>query len=272
MAVAWVTGASSGLGYYTALALKQAGWQVAGGARSFSDEEKEGIHCLKLDVSDQRSVDSFCEAALARFGQPDALVNAAGVLNIGACEDYSEEELRAVMEVNFFGMTRMVKAVLPHMREKGKGRIVNFSSINGLMAIPFQGAYAASKHAIEGYSEALWMELSPLGIEVMLVEPGDHRGGSAKYRSRSARCSPCYADNRERAIERIEADEAAGAFPKTLGNKVAKVMSLRKMPPRLRVAQTVQHIAAMLHDILPNRLFFRLLNLYYGIKPNNTND
>ena len=114
------------------------------------------------------------------------------------------------------------------------------------------------------------MELAPLGIEVMLVEPGDHRGGSAKYRSRSALCSPCYADNRERAIERIEADEAAGAFPKTLGNKVAKVMSLRKMPPRLRVAQTVQHIAAMLHDILPNRLFFRLLNLYYGIKPNDT--
>lgn len=266
MAVVWVTGASSGLGHYTAQALLQAGWQVVGGARSFSDEQKDGVHCLRLDVSDQASIDGFARTALERFGKPDALVNAAGVLNIGACEDYSEDELKRVMEVNFFGMTRMVKAVLPAMREAGKGRIVNFSSINGLMAVPFQGAYTASKHAIEGFSEALWMELQPLGIEVMLVEPGDHRGGAQQYRSRSALCSPCYADNRERAAARIARDEAAGAFPKTLGNKVARAMSLRKMPARLRVAQIAQHGAVILHDLLPGRLFLRLLNLYYGIK------
>ena len=266
MAVVWVTGASSGLGHYTAMALHRAGWQVVGGARSFRDEEQDGIHGLYLDVTDQNSVEGFVSAALERFGPPGALVNAAGVLNIGACEDYSEDELRRVMEVNFFGMTRMVKAVLPHMREAGKGRIVSFSSINGLLAVPFQGAYTASKHAIEGYSEALWMELRPLGIEVMLVEPGDHRGGAGKYRSLSARLSPCYAGNRERAAARIAADEAAGAFPKTLGNKVARAMSLKHMPPRLRVAQAAQHLAVMLHDVLPNRWFLRLLSLYYGLK------
>lgn len=264
MAVAWVTGASSGLGHYTARALQQAGWQVLGGARSFQDEEVEGIHCLRLDVTEDASVEGFVQKALERFGPPDALVNAAGVLMIGACEEYSEQELRGVMEVNFFGMTRMVKAVLPLMRERGKGRIVNFSSINGLMAIPFQGAYVASKHAIEGYSEALWMELRPQGIDVMLVEPGDHRGGAAKYRSHSGAELPVYRQARERAARRIAKDEDQGAFPKTLGAKVAKAMSLKRMPPRLRVAQVFQHAAVMLHDVLPGGLFFRLINLYYG--------
>lgn len=269
MAVIWVTGASSGLGFYTARALLEAGWQVVGGARSFAAGEKEGLYCLPLDVTDDESVARFAREAVSLFGPPDALVNAAGVLCIGACEDYSDEELRRVMEVNFFGMTRMVKAAVPLMRKAGRGRVVNFSSINGLMAVPFEGAYTASKHAIEGYSEALQMELAPFGIEVMLVEPGDHRGGSQKYRPLSAACSPCHEANRQSAANRIARDEAAGAYPERLGRRVAQALKGARLPLRLRVAQLPQHGAVLLHDLLPGRMFLSLLRRYYGVrKPN----
>ena len=266
MALVWVTGASSGLGLYTALALQKAGWQVVGGARSLKDELSQGINCLPLDVQDEHSVTTFVQTASARFGPPDALINAAGILTIGACEDYSMQELQQVMDVNFYGMVRMVKAVLPLMRKQGRGRIVNFSSINGLMAVPFQGAYTASKHAIEGYSEALMMEVAPFGIEVMLVEPGDHRGGKQQYRSQSTQCSDCYVDMRDKAAARIAKDEEAGSSPEALGRKVVRALGKKHLPPRLRVAQLAQHAAVVLHDILPNRLFMKILSVYYGIK------
>ena len=266
MAIAWVSGASSGLGHFTALALQKAGWQVIGGARSLVDEVKDGIQLLPLDVQSDRSVKAFVQIALDRFGPPDALINAAGILCIGACEDYSLQEITGVMEVNFFGMVRMVQAVLPLMRKKGHGSIVNFSSINGLMAIPFQGAYTASKHAIEGFSEALMMETAPFGIGVMLVEPGDHRGGKQQYRGLSKTCSSCYADIREKAADRIRKDEAAGSSPEVLGQKVANALEKTHLPRRLRVAQPAQKAAVVLHDILPNALFMKLLSRYYGIK------
>ena len=166
------------------------------------------------------------------------------------------------------GMTRMVKAVLPHMREKGKGRIVNFSSINGLMAIPFQGAYAASKHAIEGYSEALWMELSPLGIEVMLVEPGDHRGGSQRCRlhAADAREQSPYAAACKGACEIIAHDESGGLLPDRLGCKVVRNANRRRMRRRLCVAKADQRLAVVLHDLLPTSWNNRILGCYYRTK------
>ena len=266
MAVAWVTGASSGLGRQIALALHEAGWQVIGGARSFNDETQQAFTCLPLDVRDEQSVAAFVQAAAQKYGPPGVVVNAAGILTLGACEYYSMQELTQVMDVNFYGMVRMVQAVLPLMREQGSGRIVNLSSINGLMAVPFQGAYTASKHAIEGFSEALMMETAPFGIQVMLVEPGDHRGGKQQYRTSSVKCGDCYTQSRKNAAARIAKDEAGGASPEILGKKVARALGKKRLPPRLRVAQPAQHAAVVLHDILPNRLFMKILSMYYGIK------
>ncbi|NLD33713.1 MAG: SDR family oxidoreductase [Clostridiales bacterium] len=265
MAVAWVTGASSGLGLHTARALCAAGWQVVGGARSLSAEEQPGLLHLPLDVTDDGSIAAFVREATARYGAPDALVNAAGVLLIGACEDYAAQELQRVMDVNFLGMARMVRAALPLMKERGRGRIVTFSSVNGLLATPFQGAYTASKHAVEGYSEALLMEVRPHGIQVMIVEPGDHRGGQEKYRGRSAHCSAGYLAARDRAAAVIARDEAAGSDPARLGNRVARALARRRMPARLRVAKPSQHMAVILHDLLPTGLFTLLLGTYYGV-------
>ncbi len=260
----WVTGASSGLGLYTARALREAGWRVVAGARSFEDGEAEGQHRLKLDVTDEASVLRFCEEA-EKIGPPDALVQCAGALVLGSCEETSVEEYLRVMNTNFLGMVRMNRAVLPRMRRQGGGRIVRFASINGLMGSPVRSAYTASKHAIEGYAECLQMEAKPFGIRVMLVEPGDHRGGSDRYRAHASamgEASP-YAGAYESAIRVIDRDEKGGSDPEALGRKVAKALGKRRFPFRKRIASPDQHLAVVMHRLLPPGLNEAVLRKYY---------
>ena len=265
--VVWITGASSGLGLHTAQALARNGFTVVAGARSFGQGKTvEGCHCLPLDVTSRESIDAFAEEAIKTIGPPDILVNCAGMLILGACESYTLDELRQVMETNFFSQAAMISKVLPYMREKGKGRIVNFSSINGLLGIPFEGAYTASKHAIEGYSECLSYEVKPFGIEIMLVEPGDHRSGSSAYRRHSQGMtdeSP-YKAAFDTGTAQIAHDEANGSDPDRLGEKIAKALKRKRLPRRLRVAKPDQHLAVVLHDLLPNRWFEKIIGPYYG--------
>ena len=265
--VVWITGASSGLGLHTAQALARNGFTVVAGARSFGQGKTvEGCHCLPLDVTSRESIDAFAEEAIKTIGPPDILVNCAGMLILGACESYALDELRQVMETNFFSQAAMISKVLPYMREKGKGRIVNFSSINGLLGIPFEGAYTASKHAIEGYSECLSYEVRPFGIEIMLVEPGDHRSGSSAYRRHSqgmTDASP-YRKAFDTGTAQIAHDEANGSDPDKLGEKIAKALKRKHLPRRLRIAKPDQHLAVVLHDLLPNRWFEKIIGPYYG--------
>ena len=264
--VVWITGASSGLGLHTAQALAQSGFAVVAGARSFGQgKEAKGCRCLPLDVTSQESIDEFAREALRLYGAPDALVNCAGMLILGACESYPLEELRQVMETNFFGQAAMISKALPLMREQSHGRIVNFSSINGLLGIPFEGAYTASKHAIEGYSECLAMETKPFGIEVMVVEPGDHKSGSKAYRrhSRGITGESPYKAAFDLGTAVIAHDEENGSDPDILGKKIARALKKRRLPRHLRVAKIDQHFAVILHDVLPARLFDRIIASYY---------
>ena len=264
--VVWITGASSGLGLHTAQALAKSGFTVVAGARSFGQgKTAEGCHCLPLDVTDASSIDAFAQIALNQFGPPDILVNCAGMLILGACETYPLDELRQVMETNFFGQAAMISKALPFMRERGRGRIVNFSSINGLLGIPFEGAYTASKHAVEGYSECLALEVRPFGVEVMLVEPGDHRSGSSAYRhhSKGITADSPYKAAFDLGTAMIRHDEQNGSDPDSLGGKIAKALKKRRLPRRLRVAKYDQRLAVILHDILPAPLFDRIIGSYY---------
>ncbi len=261
----WITGASSGLGLHTAAALRRDGWKVIAGARSFREEEgADGIVRLPLDVTDGESVRAFCRRA-AEEGLPDALVQCAGMLVLGSCEETETEEFRRVMDTNFLGMVRMNRQVLPLMRQRGGGKIVMFSSINGLLGIPFQGAYTASKHAIEGYAECLSLEGQPFGIQVMLVEPGDHRSGSDKYRPHAAAMtekSP-YAAAYKSATDRIHRDETGGSDPDRLGRIVARTLDRKRIPLRKRVASAEQHLAVWVHRFLGARVNRWVLRLYY---------
>ncbi len=261
--IVWVTGASSGLGKYTAQALVKAGHTVIAGARSFQRGQAEGMHLLPLDVTCDESVSAFAQAALSIAPQVDALVQCAGILTLGPCEEIPVEEYRRIMETNFLGMVRVNQQVLPLMRKQGRGRIVLFSSINGLLGIPFQSAYVASKHAIEGYAECLQMECREHGIQVCLVEPGDHRGGSSAYRGKVIGKGSPYAAALEKGTAAIRRDEENGSDPAVLGCRVARAMAKKRMPFRLRVASADQHLAVYVHRLLPWPVNEKILRCYY---------
>ena len=149
---------------------------------------------LKLDVTNQGQINVAIKAAEKKFGRIDVLVNNAGIGYFGAVEESEDKEVRRMFEINFFGLSRMIHAVLPGMRKRREGFIVNFSSIGGLRSFPSVGYYNATEFAVEGLSEALWQEVEPLGIKVMLVEPSGFRTNWAgRSADQSKRQIPDYA-------------------------------------------------------------------------------
>jgi NAD(P)-dependent dehydrogenase (short-subunit alcohol dehydrogenase family) len=169
--VAIVTGASAGIGAATARALHAAGYRVFGTYRKPPASRVSGVEYLVLDVTSDESVKALVAQVLDKTGRIDLLVNNAGVGLIAGAEESSLEQAKSLFDVNVFGVIRMTNAVLPTMRRQGSGRIVNISSVMGLIPAPFMALYGASKHAVEGYSESLDHEIRGSGIRVVLVEP-----------------------------------------------------------------------------------------------------
>jgi NAD(P)-dependent dehydrogenase (short-subunit alcohol dehydrogenase family) len=170
--VALVTGASSGIGKAASLALVDAGFEVVGTTRNTANvTPANGVTFLDLDVASDESVAAAVGQVIDRFGRIDVLVNNAGIGSAGAAEESSVAQAQDVFDINVFGVIRMSNAVLPHMRAQGSGRIINISSIVGFMPQPYMAVYAASKHAVEGYSESLDHEVREHGVRVLLVEP-----------------------------------------------------------------------------------------------------
>jgi NAD(P)-dependent dehydrogenase (short-subunit alcohol dehydrogenase family) len=171
--VVLITGCSSGIGRDLALRLSQAGYDVAATARNAAAlAELPAALKLSLDVTRPESVSEAVECVLEHFGRIDALINNAGYAIYGAAEEISDQQLHAMFDVNVFGVMRMVRAVAPVMRAQRSGRIINVSSIVGRLATPANGAYSASKFALEALSDALRLELEPFGVRVVVVEPG----------------------------------------------------------------------------------------------------
>ncbi|CAM3130774.1 short-chain dehydrogenase/reductase [Pseudomonas floridensis] len=171
--VALVTGASSGIGEATANRLVAAGYIVYGTSRKGAQGAQRNFPLLALDVTDDSSVEAAIKELLKLEGRIDLLVNNAGFgLAPAAAEESSIEQAKAVFDTNFMGILRTTRAVVPHMRHQGGGRIINIGSILGVVPVPYVALYAASKHAVEGYSEALDHELRTQGIRVTVIEPG----------------------------------------------------------------------------------------------------
>lgn len=167
-----ITGASSGIGEATARLLSERGYLVFGGVRNLLRAPSiPGVHFEPLDVNDEQSVRDFTEAVLTRTGKIDVLINNAGVSLVGPIEKTSIAEAKLVFETNLFGPLRMVRAILPSMRQARSGLVINTSSVLGFLPAPFMGIYASSKHALEGLSESLDHEVREYGVRVVLLEP-----------------------------------------------------------------------------------------------------
>ncbi|MBI6618281.1 MULTISPECIES: oxidoreductase [Pseudomonas] len=171
--VALVTGASSGIGEAIAKALVTAGYQVYGTSRRGTRADHQTYAMLALDVTDDASVEAAVAQLLRLEGRIDLLVNNAGFgLAPAAAEESSIEQAKAIFDTNFLGIVRMTRAVVPHMRRQGVGRIINIGSILGVVSVPYVALYVASKHAVDGYSQALDHELRTHGVRVVVIEPG----------------------------------------------------------------------------------------------------
>lgn len=176
--VALITGASSGIGEATAERLAKAGYKVYGTSRRGAQAGQRSYEMLPLDVTSDESVDAAVSEVMRREGRIDLLVNNAGfgVAPAGA-EEVSIKQAKSIFDTNFYGMLRMTRAVVPHMRQQGSGRILNISSVLGFLPAPYMALYAATKHAIEGYSESLDHELRTRGIRVSTIQPAYTKTG-----------------------------------------------------------------------------------------------
>jgi NAD(P)-dependent dehydrogenase (short-subunit alcohol dehydrogenase family) len=210
--VAIVTGATAGIGAATAGALHTAGYRVFGTYRKLPATTMPGIDYVACDVTNDLAVDAAVREVLARAGRIDLLVNNAGVGLMGAAEESSLEQAKSVFDVNLFGVIRMTNAVLPAMRQQRSGRIVNISSVMGLIPSPFLALYASSKHAVEGYSQSLDHEVRACGIRVVLVEPGYTRTAFESNALAADQKSEHYALARANA-EAVMRNEIAKADP-----------------------------------------------------------
>ena len=263
--VVLITGISSGFGLETARLLSQEGHTVYGTVRR-EVEPLPQMHYLKVDVRDPEAVKEAVSQVIHQEGRIDVLVNNAGMGIGGPLEFATEEEVREQMDANFMGLVHFVKAVLPYMRKQGSGKIIALSSIGGLMGLPFQGFYSASKFAIEGYCEALRLETRKMGITVVVVRPGDFSTGFTASRKKTAndealQVYKTYAES----MGKIEHDETGGLKPQVLAQKISKI--IRKKNPRhgYVVASFEQRLSVFLKRILPAKWFALILGSYYKL-------
>ncbi len=253
--VALVTGASSGIGKEVALGLVEAGFQVVGTSRNASGlAGREGLTFADLDVSSDASVTAPSRTCWGGFGRLDVLVNNAGIGSAGAAEELSVAQGRKVIDVNVRGVIRMMKAVLPHMRAQGRGRIVNVSSVAGLVPQPHMAVYVASKHALEGYSESVDHEVREYSVRVVLVEPGPTSTPFDAAMVRPDVLIPAYAQQRETFAEVMADSIKDGDDPDTVAKVIVAAVTDAK--PRLRypAGVTAGRVSA-LRRFVPPRVF-----------------
>ena len=238
--VALITGASSGIGRAAAELFSKRGYTVYAAARCMEKLEEiaaPGVKPVCLDVTDDASMQACMQRVLEAEGQIDVLVNNAGYGSHGALEDVPLEEARRQMDVNLFGLARMIQLVLPSMRKAGYGRIINIASMGGRVWTPFAGWYIASKFAVEGLSACLRLEVKPLGIDVVVIEPGGVEtpwGGIAVEHLRDASQNGVYAAAAERTAARL-AKTYAGRFltkPEKIAKCIVKAATAKR--PRTR--------------------------------------
>ncbi len=270
--VALVTGASSGIGTEVALALLRRGYVVYGAARRVDRMQElsdRGGRVLPLDLTDEGSTEACLGAIFEKEGRLDVLVNNAGYGSYGAIEEVPLAEARRQFEVNLFGLARVTQLALPAMRRQGGGRIVNVSSIGGKIFTPMGGWYHATKHALEGWSDALRMEVEPFGIRVIVVEPGAiatewgdiarasllATSGQGPYRAQAG------------AFAKLMAPDGrfAGSHPRVVADTVVRALSARRPRTRYAVGAGARPLL-LARALLPDRAYDGIVRRLMGAR------
>ncbi|GIM90576.1 oxidoreductase [Paractinoplanes toevensis] len=267
-----ITGASSGIGAAVARRLGAMGFTVYAAARRVGEvPPDDGIVAVKADLSDHASLDDLVGRAVDETGRVDVLVNNAGYGSMGSVEEVPTEEARRQFEVNVFGPARLTQLVVPHMRERGRGRIVNVTSVGGRIYEPLGGWYHASKFAVEGLSDCLRMELAPFGIDVVVVEPGATRTGWGPVAVAGLTATSGSGPYAEQAKALAASHEAAADKPRITSSpeSVAQVViqAIRARRPLTRYAAgTGAKPLLLARRLLPDRAFDALMAQAFGVR------
>jgi len=263
--VVLISGASAGIGRACADRLSSQGWKVFGASRRGTSSG--GWTPIVMDVDSDSSVEDGIGAVLHEHQRLDALIACAGWGLSGAVEQTSIADARDQFETNFWGAVRLVQRALPVMRRQGHGRIVLISSIGGIVSLPFQAFYSASKFAMEGFGEALGYEVEPFNIEVTLVEPGNVRTEFTDKRRRAMAGSgdDPYGLAVDKAIDLMSRDEANGVPPERVAVVVQQVLEARRPSRRVSVGKVDERIGILAKRLLPYRLFERAAKGSLGV-------
>lgn len=258
-----ITGITSGFGKSMAEKLCSDGHKVYGTHRK-AKEFIPGVTYIKADATVEAEVEAAVKQVIDAEGRIDVFINNAGMGIGGPLEFCSLEDAQRQMDVNWMGMVRFLHYIVPIMREQKAGKIIAFSSIGGLMGLPFQGLYSASKFAIEGYCEALRLELKAFGVKVVVIEPGDFATNFTSQRKsvsnpKAFEVYKTYADS----MASIEKDETGGLKPEVLSNKISKIVKAKNPNYRYIISTLEQRLSVFIKAILPPSWFEAILGSYY---------
>jgi short-subunit dehydrogenase len=261
--VALVVGASSGVGRATAEALAKRGHTVFGSSRTRLRVNSPGITPVELEVGSEHSVNSAIQQVLKSASRIDVVIYSAGAYVAGAAEETSDELAIAQLETYFIGAHRVVRAILPTMREQRKGRLILMSSSAAVAAIPFHSPYSASKAALQHYADALRDEVAPFGVEVTCIEATSVRTGAVDAMS-TDKPIRAYEPERTRVIDRFRQLQLDGHSPEPLAQAIVRAVESRKMPHVYRIGPRAR-LLPVLQAVLPRSVFRRLYGGFFGL-------
>ena len=256
-----ITGGTSGIGKCAAEAMRQKGYTIYELSRR--ENGVAGMHHIVADVTDEAAVNRAIDEVMQHEDHIDVLISNAGFGVSGAVEFTEPADAKRQLDVNFFGMVNVCHAVLPIMRKAGHGRIVNTSSVAGVVPIPFQTFYSASKAAINSYTMSLANEVRPFGIQVCAVMPGDIRTGFTAARKKSQAGDEIYGGRISRSVAGMEHDEQTGMAPETAGAYIASVATRKSVKP-LRAIGFLYKFYCLLVKLLPVRTLNWLVRMIYA--------
>ena len=266
-----ITGSSSGIGKATSEYLAKKGYRVIGTSRKAQSKENTSSipdisPCIiKMDITDKESIKKSIAFIQKKFGRIDVLINNAGTGISGPLEETAVKDAQELFNTNFFGPLMVTQSVLPIMRSQQNGLIITISSIGGVLGLPYQGLYSASKFALEGMMESLRMEVRRFGIKVVLIEPGDFKTEFTHNRKKILQDSSAYTDSALHTTAIFEHDEEKGSSPIKIAYLVERIMNSNHPKLRYRVGSTSQKFAASLKGVISDRIIQWILSKYYKV-------